>query len=112
MLVHHHAHLPREQRDGTWYCRVAGRAQGSHALEAWQLVIEPDAEALLEGQGAELVLLVQQGQGRLLAPSGPQRLSAPCTVCLPAPAGVVLQNIGATPLQLLLLHPAPARAEP
>ena len=108
MLVHHHAHLPCVQREGVWSCRVAGPAQGAQALAAWQLVLEPGAEALIEGGAAEAVLLVQQGQGRLLPESGPQRLSAPCTVCLPPADAVALQNIGATPLHVLLLRAVPA----
>lgn len=112
MLVHHHAHLPCEQREGVWSCRVAGPGQGVQVLAAWQLVLEPGAEALIDAEAAESVLLVQQGQGRLLPDSGPQRLSAPCTVCLPPAAAVAVQNIGATPLHLLLLRASPNRAAP
>jgi hypothetical protein len=57
----------------------------------------------IEGEG---VLLLLHGAARIELGSGPQRLLAPCTVRLPPGEAAALNNIGATPLTLLLLSAA------
>lgn len=108
MHVVHHAHLSRQRRGGEWRLVAACGEQGITAFEVWVGTLEPgDATAELRQLG-QLVVLAQQGAGKLLVDGGPQRFQAPCSLLPPPGCSFRIANNGSTPLQLVWVGaPAP-----
>lgn len=108
MHVVHHAHLSRQRHGGEWRLVAAGGEQGFTAFEVWVSTLEPgEATAELRQRG-QLVVLAQQGGGKLLVDGGPQRFHAPCSLLLPTGCCFQIANNGSTPLQLVWVGaPAP-----
>jgi len=101
MHVVHHAHLDSERADGELRLVAACREQGITAFEVWLTTLDPGAATREQCHAGELVVIAQQGGGKLLLDGGPQRFHAPCSLLIPPGCLFQIANNGATPLQLV-----------
>lgn len=101
MHVVHHAHLSSERHAGELRLVAACRDQGITAFEVWLSTLEPGAATAELRHGGELVVLAQQGGGKLLVDGGPQRFHAPSSLLIPRGCCFQIRNNGSTPLQLV-----------
>lgn len=101
MHVVHHAHLACRHADGQRQLVAAGPEQGITAFEVWLGTLEPGATTAELRHGGQLVVVAQQGSGKLLIDGGPQRFQAPCSLLVPAGRLFRIANNGSTALQLV-----------
>lgn len=101
MHVVHHAHLRSRRHAGELRLVAACRDQGITAFEVWLSTLDPGAATAELRHGGELVVLAQQGGGKLLVDGGPQRFHAPCSLLIPRGCCFQIANNGSTPLQLV-----------
>ena len=101
MLVFSHTYLPTDSVDGYSRLCAAGPGQGVAGIEIWVEHLDANAVSPVVEQPLQRVIVVLQGSGKLLLPSGPQRFQAPCTLIVPAQAEHHIVNLSSNPMQMV-----------
>ena len=110
MNILSHSAIPVYSLPGLQHQTIAGKSEGTHAMEAWKQALAPGAATPPHFHECEEVIYILQGMGEIAIEGKTVPFAADCTLIFPPRLVHQITNTGAENVRLVAwLSESPAR---